>query len=163
MYGAGNEPSVTAILGNQFLEDCFWKCGSEQSAQEPLSQAAAVLGGSDLAVILWALRSTLVTSGLEPLYSLPQEACCKMTQTYKCPLTLHTISTALNLHPVCPCISHLWIFPSIFSISSNPKVSLTSLGAAACSTKTQRGICIGTLHSAKHTILTIAICLKKDP
>ena len=23
MYGAGNEPSVTAILGNQFLEDCF--------------------------------------------------------------------------------------------------------------------------------------------
>lgn len=40
-------------------------------ASEP-EKTAAVLGGSDLAAILWALRSTLVTSGLEPSYSLPQ-------------------------------------------------------------------------------------------
>lgn len=109
-----------------------------------------------------SLGTALAASGLEPRYSLPQGACCKITQTFKCPLTLHAISTALNLHPICPCISHLWISASIFSISSSPKASLTSLGATAFSTKTQRSIWIDPLHSAKHPTLAIAVCPKKD-
>lgn len=71
MYDVGDEPGITALLGNQLLEDCFRKCGSEESAQEPVGGAAVILGGSDPGVILWALP--LLPVAQSPVTLCPKE------------------------------------------------------------------------------------------